>query len=1367
MSNITNKLIALAIRTILVMLLPMSSGNAGDSPQLYVRGYVFADVHDRFQKHQSIALPHADVYLVDARDTSKTIASNITDLSGHFNLKTDQLGQTTADFRIFKVCVKADGFQDTCAEQRIVSSTDVGHILIHPVAGDKTASAFGTVTFHDGSIARGFEPMLGVNAYPTIEMKSSSGLAYKGYVSNQGSYIVPNVPIREDFVLRASIEKETVERKVGKDAGLAANVAYPFTFQFDNSVPKVRLVSASSGGKLLQLAAPGSTVKLRAVAADVNGDKLEYRWLTPDSDVAVGTGNTPELDWKVPSRDGVYPVRVLVGDGRGGYSAGFINLHASSSGGVTFSGTVVDQEGKPVAGAEVDVNGRLTNANAGGSARINVPVQDKYVLTVRQPSPLMPGQPAYGTVSYVYGSGIQGQRWVLRPARVKTVDPTQPIALQHDRNQRDCEASRPQTSRIDWTPYLQPGLFDWQDGRGNSLSLAEQAKNDPNGVRQVTRLLTRSSPQLAKFFFDTADTKGTGVKPAGKTGKGSGKFTDDDSGETRHFSFNFHLFGDDDNDKPPYEGEPLPCLNGIKVEIPANSLENPLTGKAPTGPVQVAVSMVDLNGPGQMPGDYSAFDTDGKLAGMESYGAGSIEISSGNERFNLKPGATATVTIPVDATQLTGKPALPASIPFLYYEESKGTWKQDGSMQLTGSGTNAAYVATAKHFSAMNADILKSGESCVAVEVDPAAGFTFPLNVEVDLPPSLPNPTAVQVRPLTINASGEHSVIYNLPNKKDIVLTPIIPGVLPDGSSANVPAGIFVVNSGGPQTSATAPPTANADGTYYAEDASHKATGPCASRVVLKKLNVSTAPGAPYEFLQGLYFQASNINEFGDPANPASIAAAIVQGAKDYYKQADPRAKRANLDAFKQLNRFGQPQNPPNEVEFSAFYANGGDLGFGRETHCRRNVAADGKFDYACYVTNYGQPPKHFSDQDDAEAAAKGPVAGDADATVTMEYSRVENPSGDPVEFPNNDRAVKFYAYDTKTGNQAFQADLDGHGARPLPNLCVVCHGGQSADAAAGGGAKKPAYATRGDVIGENSTFLPFDLHYYKFPVANPRPSQEDSFRNLNIEIVRQVAVQIPSASGSAIPELIDLWYPGGVGNQKDDLTTVVAGWNSGGAGNPNHLDNRLYRDVFARSCRTCHVAQPYSGPTFTSAATFKGQIGTVQTRVCVDKVMPHAQRTSDIFWTSLNPNMPGFLEIYGQQQAGWLPDISSQCGLFNQDSNTLKSFFEGTVYPILANNCSSGGCHGNVGNANFKVSASVADTYNDLLNQATKAAGKYIAPNDLANSLLYQKIKGTAPGSKMPIGGPDLNTADTNGNGKPDADDIRDWITVFNAFGP
>ena len=64
-----------------------------------------------------------------------------------------------------------------------------------------------------------------------------------------------------------------------------------------------------------------------------------------------------------------------------------------------------------------------------------------------------------------------------------------------------------------------------------------------------------------------------------------------------------------------------------------------------------------------MPGDYTVLDTAGGAKVMQSYGAGSVEITAGTRRYNLRPGVEAEVVIPVDPSQIAAGGALPPTIP--------------------------------------------------------------------------------------------------------------------------------------------------------------------------------------------------------------------------------------------------------------------------------------------------------------------------------------------------------------------------------------------------------------------------------------------------------------------------------------------------------------------------------------------------------------------------------------------------------------------------------------------------------------------------------------------------------------------------------
>jgi cytochrome c5 len=322
----------------------------------------------------------------------------------------------------------------------------------------------------------------------------------------------------------------------------------------------------------------------------------------------------------------------------------------------------------------------------------------------------------------------------------------------------------------------------------------------------------------------------------------------------------------------------------------------------------------------------------------------------------------------------------------------------------------------------------------------------------------------------------------------------------------------------------------------------------------------------------------------------------------------------------------------------------------------------------------------------------------------------------------------------------------------------MVCHGGQLASVAADPlnplGPKAGAFTDRTDITSMGSNFLPFDLHLYHYPAAKSKAAQQAGFKTLNTQIVRGVSAA--TGTGAAIVEVIDTaFYPGGSPTQLEDQ--VIAGWDPANSNSPQH---KLYQNVFARACRTCHASQPFGAPPFVLQSDFDSRIGSVQEKACFRKIMPHAQRTNDVFWTSLNPNMPAFLELYGQSVPGWASTGASQCGLFFQDGKTAVSLFQAKILPILQTRCA--GCHANPGLANFGVSLAPATVYNQLLNTLAKdGTSHYIVPSNSGNSKLFIRISGTTQGQRMPQGGPFLDTTDTDTDGTNDQQEILTWINA------
>jgi hypothetical protein len=70
--------------------------------------------------------------------------------------------------------------------------------------------------------------------------------------------------VAEEFTLRAKIEREETERRIRRESNLQAGLAYPIDLHFSNRPPQIRLMSASSGGKRVQLATPGGAIVVKS-----------------------------------------------------------------------------------------------------------------------------------------------------------------------------------------------------------------------------------------------------------------------------------------------------------------------------------------------------------------------------------------------------------------------------------------------------------------------------------------------------------------------------------------------------------------------------------------------------------------------------------------------------------------------------------------------------------------------------------------------------------------------------------------------------------------------------------------------------------------------------------------------------------------------------------------------------------------------------------------------------------------------------------------------------------------------------------------------------------------------------------------------
>ena len=288
-----------------------------------------------------------------------------------------------------------------------------------------------------------------------------------------------------------------------------------------------------------------------------------------------------------------------------------------------------------------------------------------------------------------------------------------------------------------------------------------------------------------------------------------------------------------------------------------------------------------------------------------------------------------------------------------------------------------------------------------------------------------------------------------------------------------------------------------------------------------------------------------------------------------------PAGGTADFDTWKTAYGF---DNPNGSVR--AVYYNGADLGLTRDMNCRDNYDENADTgNIACYVSNHGLTPggpQHIGLSDGINDL-------NTIATVAMAWE-----SSNATNSPSTDTSVQFYVFDGE-GAPITQLPLDNEGPKPVPHLCLACHGG--------------TYNEDDNTV-NGAQFLPWDPYTYDFSDADGwrLEEQQESFRQMN-EMVTQTNAR------DAIKEFINGSYPqaGGVSQPGNVMTEdyIPTGWTS------TPEDIQLYNEVVKHNCRICHVAQTPDFRSRTDLSTNAPLEGFY---------MPHAEVTFKNFWRSTEP---------------------------------------------------------------------------------------------------------------------------------------------------
>jgi len=406
---------------------------------------------------------------------------------------------------------------------------------------------------------------------------------------------------------------------------------------------------------------------------------------------------------------------------------------------------------------------------------------------------------------------------------------------------------------------------------------------------------------------------------------------------------------------------------------------------------------------------------------------------------------------------------------------------------------------------------------------------------------------------------------------------------------------------------------------------------------------VAAAPGATVT----LILRRSDILQATTLAGAGIAKVSIVETAataQAYVQAIDPNGVKDTLDKWLRDNCFD-----PNAADFAgdirAAYTNNFDLGFGRDMHFKTSCSAAQRSALGATInTDGGERAAVVVNYPSLESLAKH-VGGFL--AVGMEYRL---PPCLPTQTVcSTTPIVSFWAFaqDPVSGvwQRVISANFDGRGQRYTPGNCTVCHGGRPKSA--------DDYATKNADLG--AVFLPWDSKALLYSDTDPsfhddtvRPpyvksAQLPNIRALNLAMAGTVATDLTNcvpadcatinANRKILHDLATGW-----GNGTIDEGYVPDAWKNqvlspplvtcGGSGQPPCVSSdKIYSDVIAQHCRSCHlqrIAEPAvdgtlaraDAPNFADYSYFtRLNLPVLLDRVFGHGVMPGSRLTADRFW--------------------------------------------------------------------------------------------------------------------------------------------------------